>query len=93
MRLEAKVGTLKIVFENQKDLETKLIQAKETHEKQMAQLQAEWKKVEKPFKEKMKAVRKNISDIQKALTDLSGATAAQAVAPAETQPEPVAQTA
>jgi hypothetical protein len=79
MRLEAKVGTLKIIFENPKDLEEKLLKEKDTHEKLAVQIQAEWEKAEKPFKEKMRTIRKNLGDIQKALIDLAGNSSTKAV--------------
>lgn len=70
MKLEASVGTLKIVCENEKDLLVKLLKEKEAHEKQATQIQADWEKTEKAYKEKIRPIRRNLAALEDAIQDI-----------------------
>jgi len=72
MKLVATIGTMKISFENEQDLLEKLLKEKESLEKIVTQIQADWEKAEKSYKDKIKPFRRNLTEMQESILKLKG---------------------
>ncbi|MGA2091237.1 MAG: hypothetical protein ABSH12_07260 [Endomicrobiales bacterium] len=71
MKLEAKIGTIRITFENEGDLLEKALKHQEALKSQAGQIQEQWDRAEKAYKEKISPIRRNIAALQEAISGLA----------------------